>query len=108
LGSKPFATLSGDGRRALIGGKDGATTLWDVDSGKELARLYGFTDGSWAIVDPQGRFDTDKIEGNTALHWVVGGDPMRVLPLAAFKDGYYTPGLLTRILNGEPAVTQHR
>jgi WD40 repeat protein len=108
LGSEPFATLSGDGRRALIGGKDGATTLWDVDSGKELARLYGFTDGSWAIVDPQGRFDTDKIEGNTALHWVVGGDPMRVLPLAAFKDGYYTPGLLTRILNGEPAVTQHR
>ena len=32
---------------------------------------------------------------------VMDGDPMRVLPLAAFKDGFYTPGLLKRILGGE-------
>jgi WD40 repeat protein len=101
LGSEPYATLSPDGRRVLIGGQDGATMLWDVDSGKELARLYGFMDGSWAVIDPEGRFDTDKIEGNTALHWVVDGDPMRVLPLAAFKDGHYTPSLLKSILDGE-------
>jgi len=53
------------------------------------------------VVDPEGRFDTDKIEGNAAPHWVMDGDPMRVLPLAAFKDGFYTPGLLKHILGGE-------
>jgi WD40 repeat protein len=101
LGIEPFGALSPDGRRVLIGSGDGTTKLWDVETGKELASLYGFQDGSWAVVDPEGRFDTDKIEGNAALHWVMDGDPMRVLPLAAFKDGFYTPGLLKRILGGE-------
>ena len=101
LGTEAFGTLSPDGRRVLIGGWDGATMLWDVDSGKELARLYGFHDGSWAVIDPEGRFDTDKLEGNTALHWVLDGVPMRVMPLTAFKDGHYTPGLLKSILSGE-------
>jgi WD40 repeat protein len=59
LGTEPFGAISPDGRRVLIGGQDGATMLWDVDSGKELARLYGFMDGSWAVVDSEGRFDTD-------------------------------------------------
>jgi WD40 repeat protein len=100
-GTEPFATLSPDGRRVLIGGQDGATTLWDVETGKELARLYGFMDGSWAVVDPEGHFDTGNIDSNLALHWVIDSDPMRPLPLAAFKDGRYTPGLLKRILGGE-------
>jgi WD40 repeat protein len=105
-GSGRFGSISADGRRVLLGGSDGVTWLWDVDTGNELAMLYGFMDGSWAVVDPEGRFDTDKIEGNVALHWVVDGNPMRVLPLAAYKDGYYTPGLLKRILGGEklPAI----
>jgi WD40 repeat protein len=101
LGTEPFGTLSANGRRVLIGGGDGATKLWDVDSGKELARLYGFRDGSWAVIDPEGRFDVDKIEGNSSLHWVVDGDPMRVLPLTAYKDGHYMPGLLRLILSDE-------
>jgi len=107
LGSESYATLSPDGRRVLIGSGDGATILWDVETGKELARLYGFQDGSWAVVDPEGRFDTDKLEGNAALHWVVDGDPVRVLPLAAFKDGHYTPGLLKSILGGEKLPSVH-
>jgi WD40 repeat protein len=101
LGAESYGTLSPDGRRVLLGGGDGATWLWDVDTGRELARLYGFKDGSWAVVDPEGHFDTDKLEGNRALHWVVGIDPIKVLPLSALKDGHYTPGLLKRVLNRE-------
>jgi WD40 repeat protein len=101
FGTETFGTLSPDGRRVLLGSGDGTTKLWDVDTGKELASLYGFRDGGWAVVDPEGRFDTDKIKGNAALHWVLDGDPMRVLPLAAFNDGFYTPGLLKRILAGD-------
>jgi WD40 repeat protein len=101
LGTEQSATLSPDGRRVLIGGGDGATKLWDVETGKELATLYCFQDGSWAVVDPEGRFDTDKVDGNIELHWVVGAGPMKVLPLAALKDGHFTSGLLKRILSGE-------
>jgi WD40 repeat protein len=100
-GTEPIAALSPDGRRVLIGSADGVTKLWDVETGKELARLYGFQDGNWAVVDPEGRFDIGKIENNIALHWVVDGDPARIFPLGAFKEGHYTPGLLKRILNGE-------
>ena len=94
-------TLSADGRTALIATDDGTTRLLDVKTGKELASIFCFRDGAWAVIDPEGRFDTDKIEGNVALHWVLDSGPMRPLPLAVFKDAYYTPRLLSRILKGE-------
>ncbi|MGA3010447.1 MAG: WD40 repeat domain-containing protein [Terracidiphilus sp.] len=101
FGTEPVEKLSPDGRKVLIGSGDGTTKLWDLETGKKLASLYGFQDGSWAVVDPEGRFDADKIEGNAGLHWVIDSDPARVLPLATFKDGHYTPGLLKHILSGE-------
>jgi WD40 repeat protein len=101
FGTQPVEALSADGRRVLIGSSDGVTKLWDVETGRELASLYCFQDGSWAVVDAEGRFDTDKHEGNVALHWIVDSDPMRLLPLATFKDGHYTPHLLGRIFSGE-------
>jgi WD40 repeat protein len=104
-GNAISGAISPDGRRVLLGYDDGAARLWDVESGKELARMYCFNDGSWAVVDPEGRFDTDKIEGNLALHWVTGSNPMRVLPLAAFQREYYTPRLLARVLSGEKLPT---
>ena len=107
-GNRSAETLFPDGRRALIASPDGGTKLWDVETGKELATLYAFRDGSWAVVDPESRFDTDEFEGNIALHWAVDSNPDHLLPLAAFKDRYYTPRLLARILSGEklPPVCQ--
>lgn len=100
--------LSPDGRRVLMASDDGAVGLWDVESGKLLASLYCFLDGSWAVIDSENRFDTGKLDSNVALHWIVGSDPMQVLPLNAFKDRYYAPRLLARILSGEklPPVRQ--
>ena len=108
-GNRSTETLFPDGRKALIASPDGGTKLWDVETGKELATLYGFRDGSWAVVDPESRFDTDKFEGSIALHWAVDSNPDHFLPLAAYKDRYYTPRLLARILNGEklPPVSQN-
>jgi WD40 repeat protein len=94
-------TLSADGQRALMTFSDGTTKLLDVGTGKELASLFSFRDGTWAVVDPEGHFDTDNIEGNVVLHWVVDSDPMRPLPLSAFNDNYYTPRLLSHVLKGE-------
>ena len=100
-GTKPFGTLSPDGRRVLIGSADGVTKLWDVGTGVELATLYCFRDGSWAVADPEGRFDASEPHADLPLHWVFDSDPLRPLALDALLPGHYMPGLLARILKGE-------
>jgi WD40 repeat protein len=91
-----------DGRRALTGSSDGTTKFWDLTTGRWLATLIAFREGGWAVVDPDGRFDTSNLDGGAPLHWAVDDDPMHPLPLEIFMRDYYTPRLLSRIMNGEP------
>lgn len=93
--------FSRDGSLILTGSKDGTARLWNVASGKELLALIGFKDGGWAVVDPDGRFDTSDLDGGAPLHWIIEDDPMHALPLEIFMRDYYTPRLLSRIMNGE-------
>jgi len=93
--------FSPDGRYVLTGNYDGTTRLWDVKTGQWLVSLISFDNGGWAVVDPDGRFDTSDLDGGAALHWVVDDDPMRALPLEIFMRDYYTPGLLARVMKGE-------
>ncbi len=93
--------FSPDGRYALTGNYDGTTRLWDVNTGRWLVSLISFDNGGWAVVDPEGRFDTSDLDGGAQLHWVVEDEPMRALPLEIFMRDYYTPRLLARIMNGE-------
>ena len=53
------------------------------------------------MVDPDGRFDTDALNGKAPLRWIVDNDPMRALPLTMFMRNYSTPRLLARIMSGE-------
>ncbi len=92
---------SPDGKRLASSDEHGATFIWDVASGALLMRLYAFTDGSWAAVDSEGRFDTNNLEDLEYLHWVMPDDPLRALPLDVFMRDYFTPGLLARVMRGE-------
>jgi len=94
-------TSSPNGRFILTASSDGTTKLWDAETEKELASLFSFTDGAWAAVDPEGRFDTSDLDGGAPMHWIVDDDPFRPLPLEIFMRDYYTPRLLSRIMNGE-------
>lgn len=85
----------------LTGSSDGTARLWSAKTGDELACLISFTSGGWAVVDPNGRFDTSDLDGGAALHWTVEDDPTHSLPLEVFMRDYYTPRLLSRIMNGE-------
>lgn len=89
-----------DGRWVATAGKDGITRFWDTASGRELCRLIAFADGNWAVVDPEGRFDTNALDG-VGLHWIMPDDPFTPLPLEVFMRDYYEPRLLPRILTGE-------
>jgi len=93
--------FSPDAGFVLSGSWDASTRLWDVASGKQLAALYDFGENHWAVVDPLGRLDTNDLDGGAPLHWLVSDDPMHALPLEIFMRDYYTPRLLSRILNGE-------
>ncbi len=83
VGGRVSFTCSGDGR----------TRLWDVKTGKELCTLIAFTNGSWAVVDPEGRFDATNGGDFPGMHWVVGNEPIEFRQL---KDRYFDPGLLAK------------
>ena len=67
--------------------------------------LLSFGDGGWAVVDPQGRFDTNDLDGGAPLAWVAESEPLRALPLEIFMRQYYTPRLVPRLLAAHGLVS---
>lgn len=98
--------FSTDGRLLFTGSNDGTSKIWDYATGELLATAASFGDGKWAVIDPDGRFDTNDLDGGAHLVWIAESQPMQPLPLEIFMRDYYTPRLLSSILNGEvlPAV----
>ncbi len=87
-----------DGQTALTASDDGTTGVWDLETGQELARLVSFLDGTWAILTPDGQFDTDRPGDLADLNWVFPDDPFRPLPLEIFLRDNFEPRLLPRAL----------
>jgi WD40 repeat protein len=85
-------------RYILSAGDDGVAILWDAQSEKWLAKLYTFTNNTWAVVAPDGRFDTNNLEEIKGLHWVMPDDPFTPVPVEAFMREYYEPRLLAKLL----------
>ncbi|HLJ55763.1 MAG TPA: hypothetical protein VKT77_12060, partial [Chthonomonadaceae bacterium] len=95
------AVYSPDGRLVLTGGWDGSARLWEAATGKELCGLMSFIDGSWAVVDPEGRFDSNNLDEIKGLCWILPDAPMTPLAPEIFLRQYYEPRLLARIVARE-------
>ncbi len=93
--------FSADGRFLLAYGEDGFERVYEVATGKELCRFITRADGSWVVVDPEGRFDASDLDEIQGVHWLAPEDPLKPLPLEIFMRDYYEPRLLARILAGE-------
>jgi Caspase domain/WD domain, G-beta repeat len=93
-----------DSRTILTGSWDQTARLWDAATGRELCQLVSFNDGTWAVVDPSGRYDASNGGRIDGLHWVVGLEPIE---LEQLKGRYYDPGLLAKHmkLSQEPVRT---
>ena len=95
VGRVNAATYSRDGSRVITASGDGTTRIWDAQTGAWLLTLLSFSDGSWAVVDPEGRFDGSDDGEVDGLAWVIGGEGYRLDQLRAH---YYDPGLLAKVL----------
>lgn len=91
------ADLSPDGRW-LVGRVGEALHAWNVESSDAPALIYSFADGSWAVTDEAGRYDTGDPNRSPGLHWVLGSE---VIELGQLKTQFYTRGLLARSLQGK-------
>jgi WD40 repeat protein len=92
-----FTTFDPKGRFWLTGTPEGGATLClgTPDRPRPAATIVFFLDGGWVVADPDGRYDGSNQGDVAGLHWVVGDRP---LPLKNFKDQYYDPGLLSKLL----------
>jgi len=95
--------FNSDGKILISGSKDGTLKLWSVaeNVSRELCSVLSFPDGTWAVIDPAGRFDASNNGDVEGLHWVVGNEP---IALKQLKARYYDPGLLAKVMgfNKEP------
>jgi WD40 repeat protein len=83
------------------GSEDGSVRLWDVNNGVTIATLIQFDVGHWAIVAPDGRFDTNDLDNIWGLHWVFADDPFNALAPEIYMRDFYEPKLLPRLLKGK-------
>jgi WD40 repeat protein len=90
-------SFSPDGRFLISASLDGTARLWDAPTGRELATIVSFDDGSWAVTDPEGRYDASDPGRAVGMYWVAGD---AVIDLGQLKQRFYTPGLLARVVGG--------
>ena len=81
----------------FAGESRGATEIYSIDTKKRIARLIS-TDLAWAVLDSKGRFDGPQ-DGVDALVWA-GDTVAETLPVDAFSESYFEPGLLGRLGGG--------
>ena len=65
-----------------------------------IGNLVSANDGGWAVVDREGRFDGPQ-SGIDALVWA-GETAAQTLPVDAFSESYFEPGLLAKLDDEAP------
>jgi len=94
--------FSPDGELLSVAGVN-RVELWRLQNDRslrQLCALFSFVDGEWAVVDPEGRFDTNNLDKILGLSWVFPDEPFRALAPEIFMRDYYVPKLLPKLLGG--------
>jgi WD40 repeat protein len=87
--------FSPDGKYALFWG--GATVIFDVDSGYEIASMVAFTDSEWIVITPEGYFNSSP-NGAKHLNVRIGNN---VYGVDQFYAKFYRPELVQMALAGK-------
>jgi hypothetical protein len=83
--------------------QEGRIDLWRDGNQKEpLLSLIVFRNGHWLATTPSGLYDSSSPGDLPTVSWVLPSDPLTPLPVESFMKEYYEPGLLGKVLRGEP------
>jgi WD40 repeat protein len=95
--------FSADGKAIISGSGDGTIRLWRTADNKLQATLIPLYEDEWVVVTPDGLFDASP-GAEDFLHFVVNTSERgyETIELDQFKSHYYEPGLLRKLLSGEP------
>jgi len=77
--------------------KSGEIKIWNLKTFKEIYSYFIIDRENWLAKTPEGYFDGTP-KAFKSIHYV---SAFKVLPIDAFFDKYFTPGLLKRISKGE-------
>lgn len=88
--------LSKDGKYLFVVAS-GYMKLLDAKTFEEKLTYYNFDEKDWVVATPEGRFDAST-GAMDALYFVKG---LNVIPLENLMEGFYTPNLWQRVLEGE-------
>ncbi len=98
VGTMNSASVSPDSRYVLTNDGPGAISrVWDISTGRELARFISFTDGEWVAITPEGYFNASR-DGAKHLNVRVGND---VYGIDQFYAKFYRPQLVQLALSGK-------
>ncbi|MDD5285976.1 MAG: caspase family protein, partial [Desulfuromonadaceae bacterium] len=89
--------FSPDGRFGLSGSLDTTTRIWDINTGREIAKLISFTDREWIVMTPEGYFNASP-NGAKHLNVRVGN---KVYGIDQFYAKFYRPELVQLALAGK-------
>jgi WD40 repeat protein len=93
--------FSPDGQILALGNGDSKILFLDTSTWACRATIYFFPGNAWAVVAPDGRYDSSDSGESPWLRWTVA---MKSNPVTQFKNRYYTPGLLEQVLNNSAAA----
>jgi WD40 repeat protein len=79
---------------------DGSIRLFSRGTGKLVATLIAAGEGDWLVATPEGFFDGSPSAWGR-VGWRFADDPLRVMPVEAFFNEFYRPGLLPAIFSGQ-------
>ncbi len=91
-------SFSQDGRFVISSSRDATVKLWQLQTGEPLFSLSTLGGNDWTVTTPEGLFDASP-NAKKLMRYVLGLEPVS---LEQMKDAYYVPGLLQKILNGDP------
>ncbi|WP_005037028.1 caspase family protein [Holophaga foetida] len=89
-------TLSPDGKRLLSESRDVTARLWDVGTGRELARFVHFADGEWIVITPEGYYNA-SLNGDRYMNVRVGAS---VYGIENYREAFFRPDLVKMALSG--------